>query len=75
MQKTEERNNPRSCWNKAADGERMFILLSRDPIAPKAIRHWCQERVMAHLNTWDDAQIQEALNAADLMEAEGARKR
>lgn len=37
MTKTEELNDPNSCFNKARPDELMFVILARDVAAPKAI--------------------------------------
>lgn len=68
MLKFDERDNLNSCWNRAKDDERVFVLLARDSAAPAAIRAWVQERIRLGKNTWDDAQIIEALDCANLME-------
>lgn len=70
MRKRDEIDHTESCFNKARDNERLFILLARDPAAPVAIRAWIAERVRLGKNTWGDSQIVEALGCADLMETE-----
>lgn len=67
MIKTEEARKENSCWNKAADDERLFILLSRDKAAPETIEFWCKRRIEMGLNTELDPQIEEALMCAKLM--------
>lgn len=74
MKKKDEAQGP-SCWTKALDDERVFVLLARDPAAPAAIRTWASERVKHGLNRFGEAQIQEALRCADLMESERASVR
>jgi len=59
-----------SCFNKARDNERLFILLARDPAAPVAIRAWVAERLRLDKNTATDPQIVEALECARIMEIE-----
>lgn len=68
MLKSDEINKAASCWNKAREDERMFILLERDLTAPVIIRAWVTERLRVGLNTATDKQILEALQCADLME-------
>lgn len=69
MLKQHEAADPNSCWNKARDFERVFVLLERDPAAPHAIREWAKERVRLGKNLADDPQIVEALGMAEVMEA------
>ena len=59
-----------SCFNKARDNERLFVLLARDAAAPVAIRAWVEERIRLRKNTATDPQIVEALECARLMEIE-----
>ena len=40
MTKTENIDNPNSCWNKAAGDEPVFVLRANDPIAPAVVRLW-----------------------------------
>lgn len=68
MIKQMEKADGRSCWNKAENGEMVFVLLGRDKAAPHAIREWAKERVRLGKNRQDDYQIQEALKAADSIE-------
>lgn len=70
MLKRDELRDPTSCFNKALDDERLFVLLARDAAAPFAIRLWAAERVRLELNSAGDAQILEALNCASRMEQE-----
>ena len=72
MIKRDEIEDTGSCFNKANDGERLFVMLARDPAAPVAIRAWAAERIRLGKNTSDDAQILEALECAGLMEVERA---
>lgn len=69
MQKAIEESDERSCWNKARDDERVFVLLERDVAAPATIRDWANRRVRLGKNSPDDPQIREALACAALMEA------
>jgi hypothetical protein len=68
MIKLEELSSPRSCLNKAADYEMMFVLLARDAAAPETIRFWVRERIRLGKNDAHDDQILEALHCANCME-------
>ncbi len=70
MIKRDEINTLNSCFNKAHDGEHLFILMSRDPAAPVAIRAWIAERLRLGKNAPGDEQIREAFESASLMEFE-----
>ncbi len=70
MIKRDEIEDTESCFNKAQDGERLFVLLARDPAAPVAIRAWIAERIRQGKNTPGDDQIREAYECANLMELE-----
>jgi hypothetical protein len=70
MIKRDEIEDVESCFNKAGDGERLFVLLARDPAAPVAIRAWIAERIRLGKNTAGDDQIREARECASLMEVE-----
>lgn len=70
MIKRDEIENQSSCLNKARDGERLFVMLARDPAAPVAIRAWIAERLRLGKNTASDEQIREAFECASLMELE-----
>jgi hypothetical protein len=70
MLKRDEIEDTESCLNKATDGERLFVLLARDPAAPVAIRAWIAERIRLGKNTPSDEQIHEAHVCAQLMELE-----
>jgi hypothetical protein len=70
MIKRDEIEDQESCFNKAHDGERLFVMLSRDPAAPIAIRAWIAERIRLGKNTPDDDQIREAHECAAYMEME-----
>ena len=67
MLKRLELSDPNSCMSKARDDEMTFVLLGRDPAAPAAILAWCQERVRVGKNQRGDAQIQEAMECARMM--------
>jgi hypothetical protein len=70
MLKRDEISNPESCLNSALGGERLFVMLARDPAAPVAIRAWVNERLRLGKNARGDAQIMEALDCARWMEEE-----
>lgn len=70
MIKSRERDEPNSCWNKAGEEERVFVLLARDAAAPTAIRAWADCRIRLGKNQPNDPQIIEALECARLMEEE-----
>lgn len=58
------------CMAKAHDDEPTFVLLARDKVAPDVVREWCRLRCLHGKNQVKDAQIQEALELANLMEKE-----
>lgn len=68
MQRKLELSLASSCLNKAHDEEVLFVMMARDAAAPDAIRAWAQRRVDLGLNKADDAEIVEAIGAADLMD-------
>lgn len=70
MRKIDEIERSDSCWNKAGQTERVFVLLGRDVASPDTIRFWCAERIRKGKNTWSDDQIKEALALAESIEAE-----
>ena len=70
MIKRDEIEHPASCFSKAHDSERLFVLLARDPAAPVAIRAWIAERIRLGNNAPGDEQIREAFECAGLMEME-----
>lgn len=72
MIKRDEIDDSQSCFNKAQDGERLFVMLARDPATPIAIRAWIAERIRLGKNTPEDDQIREAYECARLMEIERA---
>ena len=67
MRKKDEVASLQSCLNRAADDEWVFVLLERDVAAPAAIRAWARERIRRGKNLVGDAQITEALAAAQAM--------
>ena len=68
MLKIDEMDNEDSCFNRAKDDERIFVLLARDKAAPATIRFWANERIRLGKNQFHDRQIQEAFECAKLME-------
>lgn len=70
MLKRDELEDTNSCFNHARDGERLFILLARDPASPVVIRAWIAERLRLGKNVPGDEQIREAFECAALMELE-----
>ena len=70
MIKTEELTNPNSCLSKALEGEMLFTLLARDALAPEIIRHWVKRRIEEGKNFEGDQQTREALNCANIMQAQ-----
>ena len=73
MLKRDEATHENSCWSKAREDERLFVLLARDSAAPATIRYWANLRVALGLNSRYDPQIVEAYNCADRMEDEAKR--
>jgi hypothetical protein len=74
MLKKQEIEDQNSCWNKAEENERVFILLARDPAAETAIRAWVDARIRLGINQPSDAQINEALTCATMMKSEGLQR-
>lgn len=70
MFKESELKNPSSCLNLAKPGEMLFVLRARDPAAPATIRFWVNERIESGKNKHDDPKMIEALQAAEMMEAQ-----
>ena len=68
MLKIDEVNEDDSCFNRAKDDERIFVLLARDIASPATIRFWANERIRIGKNQFHDRQIQEAFECARLME-------
>lgn len=75
MLKRDEMANPDSCWNRAHDSERTFVLLGRDAAAPAAIRAWIDERIRLGKNQPGDAKLLEAAECARAMESDRAAGR
>ena len=83
MTKKELREDPSSCWNKAADDEPLFILRAQDMIAPTLVRDWANKltQLMVHVpvppgGTRKDvsAKTKGAFDTANAMEAWPNRK-
>lgn len=72
MIKRDEIADPSSCWNKAGDGERVFVILERDVAAPDTVREWCRLRIALGKNKLGDPQISEAMEWARLVEMRDA---
>lgn len=72
MIKAEELSNPESCFNRALENERVFVLLARDAAAPIAIRAWINERLLSGKNQPTDPTIMEAVATAIKMDEERA---
>lgn len=73
MRKKDELSQPRTCMQSAHPNEMVFVLLSRDPAAPVAIRAWVAERLRINENKETDPKIVEALKCAKTMEIEGRK--
>lgn len=73
MIKRDEATLPNTCWNKAREDERVFVLLARDAAAPETLRFWANKRIELGNNDRFDPQIIEALADADRMEDEARR--
>jgi len=73
MRKKDELSKEHTCMQHAHEEEMVFVLLSRDPASPVAIRAWVAERVRLGKNAETDAQIVEALECATVMETEGRK--
>jgi hypothetical protein len=43
--KREERDDPESCFNKAADDEETFVLRGQDETMPETIAFWIMQNV------------------------------
>lgn len=57
MLKRDERADPNSCWNRAKEGEMLFVLLERDVATPAAIAEWIKERIRLKKNKRRDRQL------------------
>lgn len=73
MRKQQELTDPASCMSRARDNEMTFVLLGRDIAAPAAVRAWIEARIRMGKNKPDDAQITEAIQWCETVEAEQTR--
>jgi hypothetical protein len=64
MLKKDEVSNPKSCLNKAADDEPVFVLRAKDPIAAEVVRDWAERAFGKH----EDDKIDDANQLATQME-------
>ena len=71
MIKREELTDLKSCINRAANDEMVFVLLARDPAATTAIEAWIRERIPLG-NVAEDSQIKDASECAYIMEQQRA---
>lgn len=69
--KKTERDDPLSCFNKAFDGEPIFILRGQDLIAPGLVLQWANR---AAKNGTPAEKVEEARKIAAAMEAWPVRK-
>lgn len=74
MRKQQELTDPGSCMSRAKDDEMVFVLLGRDEAAPAAIRAWAYDRVRLGKNDFNDPQIVDAMQCADMMDRERGTK-
>jgi len=65
MLKRYELSEPRSCLNKAAGDEPVFVLRAKDPLAAQTIRHWATMAEGYH----EPKKIKEAFELADAMDS------
>lgn len=65
MKKCDEMREPKSCLNKAAANEPLFVLRGKDPVGAATVRHWATMAEGIH----EPEKIQEALKLADQMDA------
>lgn len=64
MLKADELRSPRSCINKAAPDEPVFVLRANDPLAAQTVRLWA---TMAH-GVHEDEKRDEAMHLANMMD-------
>lgn len=73
MRKRDELADPRSCLNKAADDEPLFVLRASDSLVPGTIRGWAAhvrfEHALDGVSPALEAKLADALAIADAMEA------
>lgn len=71
MIKHEELADPKSCLNKAASNEPVFVLRAQDKCAPDVVRFWAQQASMSGAK---NDKIESALDLAAAMESWPHRK-
>ena len=64
MLKKLELSTPKSCLNKAATDEPIFVLRAKDPLAAMTVRHWITMSEGLH----ESAKLEEAHKLAAMME-------
>lgn len=64
MLKCDELKDPKSCFNKAAPEEPVFVLRAKDAVAAQTVRHWATMAVGVH----EPKKIESALQLADAMD-------
>jgi hypothetical protein len=64
MRKRQEINEPRSCLNKAAENEPIFVLRASDMLSPVLVDAWAE---LAALHGCAGAKVQEARLLANEM--------
>lgn len=64
MLKNKELRDPKSCLNKAASDEPVFVLRAKDALSAQTVRLWASMAEGLH----EPEKIAEALNLADEME-------
>jgi hypothetical protein len=74
MIKHDELFNPDSCWNRATDGEMVFVLLGRDADDADTIRFWISKRIARGKNKPDDEQMLDAEQCARVCEQQAANR-
>jgi hypothetical protein len=74
MLKRDEITNPNSCWNKAREDERLFILLDRDDAMADTIQFWINKRIELGKNKPGDPKLVEAEECIRLMASERATR-
>jgi hypothetical protein len=62
MLKKDEIADPKSCLNKAADDEMLFVIREKDPCAIATVLAWINYRIESGKNTNSDAKIIEAMD-------------
>lgn len=66
MLKRDELKDPKSCLNKAADDEPIFVIRANDPLARKVVQHWAALALERGLH---EDKIDAAFRFANTMEA------